>query len=120
MENQREIKFRAWDKEKKRMVELNPYTEKLGFIHTDLITNDDWIVMQFTNLKGKNGKEIYEGDVVKGSGTPFEIIFQLGQFVGKDKKSSGWIDLGVFKDIYKAFTIWEIIGNIYENPELLK
>jgi uncharacterized phage protein (TIGR01671 family) len=76
---------------------------------------EDYIVMQDTGLKDKNGKEIYEGDILewrdKYSITRMEVIFRNGEFVFFSKWS-----------INKKFCdeVLEIIGNIYENPELLE
>jgi len=91
----------------------------VGWFNVDLKT-----LGQYTDLKDKNGKEIYEGDVLNWS--PIErtqfnlyegqsdeiqtVVFEDGCFMVKDK--DGYVD---FIDIEKV----EIIGNIYENPELL-
>lgn len=67
-------------------------------------------LMQFTGLKDKNGKEIYEGDLVahNASAKPIDVEFIDGTFEPFSKSDFGWTS-----------TLCEIIGNIYENPELL-
>lgn len=116
----REIKFRAWAKKQKRMVaKLNPQGLNLA---GDNIAEyaPECIWMQYTNLKDKNGKEIYEGDVlrIKENGTKEihdNVVVSWRQayvpsFSFNNKKGAYWIGDG---------DIIEVIGNIYENPELL-
>jgi uncharacterized phage protein (TIGR01671 family) len=74
-------------------------------------------IMQYTGLKDKNDKEIYEGDIVEWKGERFKVSYK------QDKHYIGYI---ATKDDTKLsyIHIWydniEIIGNIYENPDLLK
>lgn len=127
MQVNREIKFRAWDKEEKRIINypelcnLYRYAEMASL---DLWLENDFItLMQYTGLKDKNGKEIWEGDIVKYgryTNTPNAVGFiafdnELIAFVIKDfRVSQDWYFMGVNKKNL------EIIGNIYENPELLE
>ena len=105
----RELKFRAWDKTDKEMV-LNPDVNTNGqksFNNLIYSIQKRFVFMQYTGLKDKNGKEIYEGDILNsGDGVNREVIslefvFHLvGENVWYGEES-------------------EIIGNIYENPELI-
>ena len=112
----REIKFRAWDKKEERM------TDVLGVIDFSSMFNqsedENLILMQYTNLKDKNGKEIYEGDVVKmQSGYLYVVEYYEGSFwVNPIKGPKDLINYYLFNFVHQA----EIIGNIYENPELIK
>ena len=128
----REIKFRAWDKETGKMhYQINkPRTDEN--INDELIiqfdctgysarTKNKYIgsdcLMQYTGLKDKNGKEIFEGDVVFSESNQYykqdEIVW--------DCYDMGW-DIGK-KDSWKLRSPMssktEIIGSIYENPELI-
>lgn len=115
----REIKFRAWDGEK--MHEKWCYFEKhsddsIG-VH-DLMTKAI-AVMQFTGLHDKNGKEIYEGDIIDFGGLkPIEIIWRNYGFKSKLIPFENSEPIILTQEGFTAFG--EIIGNIYENPELLR
>lgn len=118
----REIKFRAWDKSENQMsysdTEFFDDMVAFRFKHwgIDVDTIDDIELMQYTGLKDKNGKEIYEGDIVKGG-----LIIDDDDYAFTDVVT---FDDGRFQCVKCAdFDLWhyelEVIGNIYENPELL-
>ncbi len=116
----REIKFRVWDKEKERLLLVDIEGMDSGSMNVkdwdDVIypfDEDDCILMQYTGLKDKNGKEIYEGDII--------TIYE-GEIMAEVKFKNG--AFCYFYDNEHDFTDFgndaEIIGNIYENPELLE
>ena len=139
----REIKFRAWSKYSNEM--LSPHDLwKCGFYlcpsngtfnaygcdpdepnNSDLDSwgeNENLIPMQFTGLKDKNGKEIYEGDIINGL-----VVTYLGDSNAGLGMNAGWY---LQRDDFESWVElecrcnenennYEIIGNIYENPELL-
>ena len=123
----RTIKFRAWDKKEKKMVPVEVLV--VDIVSDTLRTVDnqgqftDTEILQCTNLKDKNGKEIYEGDIVTTNLKPALLI--LAQFKGEVRLKYGCFCLYQESELYEPlFEILdknlEIIGNIYENKELLK
>lgn len=126
----REIKFRAWIKKKKQMIYLaNDYLSdyymeitncgwgvftKGAHTSTACKYNDD-ILMQYTGLKDKQGKEIFEGDIVEcRAGEKYHGTWEHNITVK--------IEMGFTQSIWEMLNCEEIevIGNIYDNPELLK
>lgn len=126
----REIKFREWDSVREEMYgkghgmsygEREDYDDSIGFrfSHEENL-EEDRILMQYTGLKDKNGKEVYEGDIVNCSeGCPHEVIWLEeygGRYIGG---MPAWYLKG-FAEGYAWTGAEEVIGNIYENPELLE
>lgn len=128
----REIKFRAWDRSNKAMLTrfdidgegTNQIRDiRIGFQEIQegrkITTHtDDVILMQFTGLLDKNGKEIYEGDIVK-----YIIENSTAMRIGTVEWCiAGWIvNAGMHYSDWSFCNQWrvEIIGNIYENSDLL-
>lgn len=127
----REIKFRVWDKETKRLFVLGDGHDTFMFLPSGAsyynLQNgsggDDYDLMQFTGLNDKTGKEIFEGDICTGMFYPGKSSSQLTysvefldggfQFINIHDSTDGhWFSEFLHDSI-------EVIGNIYETPELL-
>ena len=125
-------RYRAWDKHRQKMFandELiiwngNVYandSKKLTCNNLKGWSIDDEYLMQSTGLKDKNGKEIFEGDILDYRGRKALVRWHgsyasfIYRFVDElQKRNTEW------KPLYLAYMKCEIIGNIYENPELLE
>lgn len=113
----REIKFRAWDKEHKKMRgHTDPQTIQAVLFGNDY--NGRVVVMQYTGLHDKNGKEIYEGDIVKQIKDICIIKSCVGGF--ECKMVAGPQKESTFIFNYLSDKYCEVIGNIHDNPSLLE
>lgn len=126
----REIKFRAWLKEDKKMVnvETMDFTDKsIQYLKKSEINNayilrresfDDVELMQYTGLKDKNGKEIYEGDIVLVSARYKTVIeFKEGALIASLISEEN--HFYIFNPGFDS-NDFEVIGNFYENKNLLE
>ena len=125
-------KFRAWSKAEKIMSNVNKldfYNGVIDVLSFEAIEIEKVVLMQSTGLKDKNGKEIFEGDILKGENGNLAIYRHptLGFYIIDSSNTECFfadgVDVGVkefnenLKYISKGL---EVIGNIYENPELLE
>ena len=123
----RKAKFRAWDKVRKLW--FIPFIGgSSGKVYLDrnfqeFLPETDYELVQYTGLTDKNSKEICEGDIVKNGDAPqyLVVFYQAPSFVMKWKIKRGyskhWSQF-ILSPEQNQFQ--EIIGNIYENPELIK
>lgn len=148
----REIKFRAWHKEKEKMFVptwINKdmsvgMPDNISNNESDSIVTDNIEIMQFTGLHDRGGDEIYEGDIVRVEFDPYsnDVFNENGEFVREEEtydhceisevkfENGGFVVSADFGDYSQTTVGWaiddgsmvalKIIGNIYENPELLK
>ncbi len=139
----RDIKFRAWDKARKQMIQSENIL-KICFVRTEHTPNlivytdrkinhfeeirerdkkycNEFELLQYTGLKDKNEKEIFEGDIFVHNNHKFEVVWDSTRFIGLDNDRSGKGYCCYVDSHYKAgSSSIEVIGNIYENPELLE
>lgn len=130
----REIKFRAWSEENKlfyydaaiengEVVLLDYDFSFNGWHGVKAVTIDDTIIEQYTGLKDKNGKEIYEGDILREKGllslTCVEWDKNNARYITEVLDKSKHVSSTFYFDIFTALEC-EVIGNIHENPELLE
>lgn len=106
----REIKLRAWENDKKRwLLQQKNVTLPIGLM-TEYATGKDWTLMQYTGLKDKDGKEIYEGDIVRRGKHIGVVTYVAPEYA---MKCSSYEPL-------RAIGVCEVIGNIHDNPDLLE
>lgn len=128
----REIKFRAWTRQNPSM----PWAQKFVAITGDgkqmvpiggtftgvwhaLDDNDEGLIIeQYTGLKDKNGKEIYEGDIMRYDAIDYKVLW-ADYYAGFETKrlNSPWNNAGL--TLHFLASVGRVIGNIHENKELL-
>lgn len=155
----REIKFRAWHKANKEMWAAqdlidngyNLYADGrieyhlLSYLNNTVFACEEFILMQFTGLHDKNGKEIWDGDILKPVFPYSNLISHLAQVVTWEKSSASFVLFNSYSKSIGCYCIrgflggkdrpseldgrysssnvceeFEVLGNIYEHPELLK
>ena len=124
-------RYRAWDTTNKEMFKDTFSITESGQVVVveqedvmcppDYVFVDNLVIMQSTGLKDKNGKEIFEGDILDYNGKKALVRWHgsyasfIYRFVDElQKRNPEW------KPLYLAYMKCEIIGNIYENPDLLE
>lgn len=120
----RELKFRAWDKHEKRLIGSSEFDGLYSYAESPelnfWLNNPNTVVMQYTGLLDRHGKEIYEGDLVRRNERAKEYkekwLDEVQEVYWNDEKA-----LFALKGKENWGLIWqmEVIGNIYENPNLL-
>lgn len=128
-------KFRAWDKEEQKMMQVTLMDFSEWWVECWYLKNgmetitkernsfnneetDRHILMQFTGLKDKNDKELYENDIVSFNGIgSYKIVYDGYKYKAKDFYRSSNDNP---TDIYEEANLVEVIGNIYEHPKLLE
>ena len=125
----REIRFRGWEREMQKMV----YDTELGgwifeyvgnpvHVVNRMINEEDYFydLMQYTGLKDKNGTEIYEGDILRCDPDTANEDVKVVEYVASEYDGVGFKPLiDQYYDNGCLYSVYEVIGNIYENPELL-
>lgn len=135
----RVFKFRVWDTRLKRYIDFGCFHGQLNYDDFLLTTTgelfavapyekEDFVIQQFTGFKDKKGREIYEGDVLRSHS---KFLVGFGQY--KDAEHEGhtgfWLKSEKFNSEPFGFGEWydekisekyEVVGNIFENPELTK
>ena len=121
------LKFRAWLKKEQKM---DNYIDHISWLEDELycigdgitymVSAEDLVLMQSTGLKDKNGKEVFIGDIIKCTRGCLHEVYIEKEYGGT---YCGGMPAVYLKDLREGYA-WteheEIIGNIYENPDLLE
>lgn len=125
----RDIKFRGWDSVNEVMLQVKSINFREGYVSlnegdnslTDTLEMIE--LMQYTGLNDKDGKEIWEGDILERYGYwSIRIEYDKGCLMVRDLDEVRYNNLILNVPIcnFESINDWKVIGNIYENPELLE
>lgn len=120
--NDRLIEFRAWDKFQKKMISWDECLNNESLIPEILLNAVRYEPMQCTGLKDKNGRLVYEGDIVKCCLTDKSEPYLFCRAERNGKNKDFILAKIIIPDVYVEFfpNDWEVVGNIHENPEILE
>lgn len=116
---QREFKFRAWNKERKEMLKVTQLwlASPSGIMdqYLNFHEMEDIVLMQYTGFKDFAGNEIYDGDILESIDREDKTVFSIVKL-----KPGGDFSWDLFIDKSLPCLRTKIIGNIYENPDLIE
>ena len=126
----REIKFRAWDKHDERMIDFDWVAGifpslRMSEESSGKAIEDTYVLMQYADLTDKNGKGVYEGDIVRVGKWNAQVVFDSRYIEGDDMLAGyevlgWWLDTEAENSLSHIYRSCEVIGNVWENPNLLK
>ncbi|MCP9290016.1 YopX family protein [Gracilimonas sediminicola] len=124
----RPMDFRVWDDRRKELLHFKLHDTDQGYHIEHGVSIDEMPTMQFCGLKDKHGIKIFAGDIVADSEMTYVVKFGEYDDSLLDDLAFGWFMENIEDDVYKAmqFVLYantdqlEVIGNVYENPELLQ
>ena len=114
----REIKFRAWDVQNKKMIGHKEACLVPLFTPKFRYRNGEALLMQFTGFQDSKGNDIYEDDICTVAGIGLGIV-EICKYNGTQFKTFDGYDVAVI-DCVAEDDDFEIVGNIHQNPELLE
>jgi len=116
----REIKFRCWDKRTKKMKQVGEISfNQVGEVSHIVSVNGeiigyDFVLMEYTGLRDKNGREIYEGDIVEKLTDDFKLWNETKEPIGEVFYENGCFCVGRKLKVALGSVKCEVIGNVYE------